>query len=83
MNKSCYIAIDSLKNPFEIVFFKERYSAYYTFSIHSKDETIERRLKDLGYNSQDIHKKEQNVDEKDKQKGSLDSSKYYRVYSKK
>lgn len=48
-NKSCYIAIDSLKNPFEIVFFKERYSAYYTFSIHSKDETIERRLKNLGY----------------------------------
>ena len=77
-NKSCYIAIDSLKNPFEIVFFKERYSAYYTFSIHSKDKTIERRLKDLGYNSQEIegiHKKEQNVDEKDKQKGSLDSSK--------
>ncbi|MDN5108031.1 deaminase [Aliarcobacter butzleri] len=77
-NKSCYIAIDSLKNPFEIVFFKERYSAYYTFSIHSKDETIEKRLKDLGYNSQEIegiHKKEQNVDEKDKQKGSLDSSK--------
>lgn len=77
-NKSCYIAIDSLKNPFEIVFFKERYSAYYTFSIHSKDETIERRLKDLGYSSQEIegiHKKEQNVDEKDKQKGSLDSSK--------
>lgn len=66
-NKSCYIAIDSLKNPFEIVFFKERYSAYYTFSIHSKDETIERRLKDLGYSSQEIegiHKKEQNQDER-------------------
>lgn len=75
---SCYIVIDSLKNPFEIVFFKERYSAYYTFSIHSKDEIIKQRLKDLNYTYTDIdniHRKEQNVDIKDKQKGSLDSEK--------
>lgn len=74
--KSCYIVIDSLKNPFEIVFFKERYSAYYTFSIHSKDEIIKQRLKDLGFNYneiEDIHRKEQNIDKKDKQKGSLES----------
>lgn len=76
--KSCYIVIDSLKNPFEIVFFKERYSAYYTFSIHSKDEIIRQRLKDLGFNYneiEDIHRKEQNIDKKDKQKGSLESVK--------
>lgn len=75
---SCYIVIDSLKNPFEIVFFKERYSAYYTFSIHSKDEIIKQRLKDLNYTHIDIeniHRKEQNIDIKDKQKGSLDSEK--------
>ena len=77
-NQSCYIVIDSLKNPFEIVFFKERYSAYYTFSIHSKDEIIKQRLKNLKYSNDDIdyiHRKEQNVDIKDKQKGSLDSAK--------
>lgn len=75
-NKSCYVAIDSLKNPFEILYFKERYSAYYTFSIHAKDETIYERFleKDLS-NIKLIHKKELNENEKGKQGGSLDSSK--------
>ncbi|MFW2599608.1 hypothetical protein [Aliarcobacter butzleri] len=76
--KSCYIVLDSLKNPFEIVYFKERYSAYYTFSIHSKDEIIIQRLKNLGFNYkeiEDIHRKEQNINTKDKQKGSLESVK--------
>ncbi|AXK48567.1 hypothetical protein [Aliarcobacter trophiarum] len=78
---SCYIVIDSLKNPFEIVFFKERYSAYYTFSIHSKDEIMKQRLKDLGYNDKEIeniHNREENKDENDKQKGSLDSVKDFK-----
>ncbi len=78
---SCYIVIDSLKNPFEIVFFKERYSAYYTFSIHSKDEIIKQRLKDLGFDSDEIdniHNREENKDENDKQKGSLDSVKDFK-----
>ena len=78
---SCYIVIDSLKNPFEIVFFKERYSAYYTFSIHSKDEIIKQRLKDLGFGKdeiEDIHNREENKDDNDKQKGSLDSVKDFK-----
>jgi len=77
-NKSCYIVIDSLKNPFEIIYFKERFSAYYTFSIHSKDETIFKRLEAKGMKYLEIdaiHKKELNTDEKDKQRGSLDSNK--------
>lgn len=77
-NRSCYIVIDSLKNPFEILFFKERYSAYYTFSIHAKDDIIQERLKKLGNSTDEIdaiHKKELNLDDKDKQRGSLDSSK--------
>lgn len=78
---SCYIVIDSLKNPFEIVFFKERYSAYYTFSIHSKNEIIKQRLKDLGFDQdeiENIHNREENKDENDKQKGSLDSVKDFK-----
>jgi deoxycytidylate deaminase len=77
-NKSCYIVIDSLKNPFEIIYFKERFSAYYTFSIHSKDEIIFKRLETIGMKYLEIdaiHKKELNTDEKDKQRGSLDSNK--------
>lgn len=32
------IVIDSLKNPYEFSFLKDRYSAYYTFAMLSKDE---------------------------------------------
>lgn len=73
--KSCYIVIDSLKNPFEILFFKERYSAYYTFSIHAKDEVIYERVSKEDIDIKAIHRKEMNEDEKGKQKGSLDSKK--------
>jgi deoxycytidylate deaminase len=31
------IVIDSLRNPFEIMFFKQRYSAFYTMAINRKD----------------------------------------------
>ena len=77
-NKNCYIVIDSLKNPFEILYFKERYSAYYTFSIHSKDEIINDRLIKLKMELDEIkkiHKKELNIDKEEKQRSSLDSSK--------
>jgi deoxycytidylate deaminase len=74
-DESCYIVIDSLKNPFEILFFKERYSAYYTFSIHAKDEIIYKRVVEDKIDIEAIHKKELNLDEKGKQKGSLDSKK--------
>lgn len=73
--KSCYIVVDSLKNPFEILYFKERYSAYYTFSIHAKDEIIYQRVANDDIDIEAIHKKELNLDDKDKQRGSLDSSK--------
>jgi len=74
-DKHCYIAIDSLKNPFEILFFKERYSAYYTFSIHATDETIYERFLNTDIDIKSIHKKELNKDNTDEQKGSLDSKK--------
>ena len=70
----CYIAIDSLKNPFEIIFFKERYSAYYTFSIHAKDEVIYSRFSDLN-SIKKIHNREMYQSDTEKQKESLDSKK--------
>lgn len=73
--EGCYIVIDSLKNPFEILFFKEKYSAYYTFSIHAETEIIYQRIADNKIDIKAIHKKELNIDEEDKQRGSLDSSK--------
>lgn len=68
----CYITIDSLKNPFEIVFFKEKYSAYYTFSIHAKDDTIYSRFTNID-EIKEIHKIEIYKTDKEKQKDSLDS----------
>ena len=53
----CYIVIDSLKNPFEIVYFKEKYSAYFTFSIHAKDEIIYSKFKN-DTELKEIHKRE-------------------------
>jgi len=69
----CFIAIDSLKNPFEIVYFKERYSAYYTFSIHSNDEIIYERFKNTTIDIKKIHQKELYKPDTEKQKDSLDS----------
>jgi len=68
----CYIVIDSLKNPFEIVYFKEKYSAYYTFSIHAKDEIIYSRFKNES-EIKEIHKREIYKLDTEKQKDSLDS----------
>jgi len=71
-NTYCYIVIDSLKNPFEIVFFKERYSAYYTFSVHSKDNIIYSRFNNID-EIKKIHNKETYHSNTEKQKESLDS----------
>jgi len=36
--KDTKIVIDSLRNPFEIMFFKQRFTAFYVFAINRKDE---------------------------------------------
>src|SRR6185437_6360197 len=36
-HSSCHIIIDSLKNSLEIMFFKERYSAFYLISVHHEE----------------------------------------------
>lgn len=42
--KACHVAINSLKNSLEIMFFKERYSAFYMAAIHN-DEILKKRIK--------------------------------------
>jgi len=41
-NEYCHICIDALRNSLEIMFFKERYSAFYLISVHNKDRHFER-----------------------------------------
>jgi len=41
-NSNCHICIDSLRNSLEIMFLKERYSAFYMISIHNEERYKER-----------------------------------------
>ena len=42
-----YIVIDTFRNPFEAIFFRERYAAFYLLSINTKNTHREHRLKKL------------------------------------
>ena len=42
--KETFVVIDAFRNPFEIMFFKERYSAFYLLSINANTEDISDRL---------------------------------------
>jgi len=44
-NASCRIIIDSLRNPLEITYFKERYSAYYTLALNPDEEVQKKQLR--------------------------------------
>lgn len=50
------IVIDSLRNPYEILYFRERYSAFYTISINTEEEERQRRLYKIGFNDESIDK---------------------------
>jgi len=41
-NTNCHICIDSLRNSLEIMFLKERYSAFYMIAIHNDDRYKDR-----------------------------------------
>ena len=41
-NNNCHICIDSLRNSLEIMFLKERYSAFYMIAIHNEERYKER-----------------------------------------
>jgi len=39
-----YVVIDTLRNPFEALYFRERYSAFYLMAINTDDKTRKERL---------------------------------------
>ena len=39
------IVINSLKNPFELLFFKQRYSGFYAFAINREDDDLEGEIR--------------------------------------
>lgn len=60
-----YIVIDTLRNPFEALYFRERYSAFYLMAINTDNQTRRERLQKQ-YDLSDsqistINKKESNI----------------------
>lgn len=43
-DQPAYIVLDALRNPFELLYFREKYAAFYVFAISTPDEDRERRL---------------------------------------
>ena len=64
--KEAYIVIDAFRNPIEIMFFKERYSAFYIFSINAEQKHIEDRLsRHLKMSILEIEKQDEKENPKD------------------
>ncbi len=52
--KKILIVIDAFRNPYEITFFKDRYSAFHLFSINSLEEDRKTRIRTNLLNEKDI-----------------------------
>lgn len=55
LNQSTLIVIDAIRNPFEALFFQERYSSFYLVAISCPDSQRKERLRKIGFNEPDIH----------------------------
>ena len=54
-NKLAFIVIDSLRNPFEVHYFRERYSAFYLMSITTDEANRKNNLHQEGYDIDEIN----------------------------
>lgn len=54
-NKPAFIIIDSLRNPFEVHYFRERYSAFYLMSITTDEVNRKNNLYQEGYDIDEIN----------------------------
>lgn len=52
--KQVLVVIDALRNPYEATFFKDRYSAFYLFSVNTTDEERRNRLLQAGQTYADV-----------------------------
>lgn len=53
-NKPTLIAIDALRNPYEILYFRERYAAFYTMSVNTEENIRQQKLFEKGYRVSEI-----------------------------
>lgn len=53
-NRKTLIVIDALRNPFEVLYFRERYSAFYLIAVHTEDFTRRDALFKKGFRIDEI-----------------------------
>lgn len=51
-----FIVIDALRNPYEVLYFRERYSAFYLMSVNTTEKVRKKKLYELGYRDDEIKK---------------------------
>lgn len=68
------IVIDALRNPYEILYFRERYSAFYTISVNTEENIRKNSLALIGYRNDEIEE----IDNEEKSKKELSQS-YERI----
>ena len=52
--KPTLLAIDALRNPYEVLYFRERYSAFYLMSINTTEQIRKQKLFEQGYRNDEI-----------------------------
>lgn len=52
--KPTLIAIDALRNPYEVLYFRERYAAFYLMSINTTEQIRKQKLFEQGYRNDEI-----------------------------
>ena len=61
IGRPTFIVIDALRNPYEVLYFRERYAAFYLLSINTTNERRIEQLLKKGYSTGDI----KNIDKKE------------------
>lgn len=50
-----FIVIDAIRNPFEAIYFQDRYSSFYLMAVSCNDDERKRRLRTIGYTDAQIN----------------------------
>lgn len=67
MDRPTLIVIDALRNPFEVLYFRERYSAFYLMSVNTTEKVRMEKLFQKGYRLKEV----QELDNGEKEKKNL------------
>lgn len=67
MDRPTLIVIDALRNPFEVLYFRERYSAFYLMSVNTTEKVRMEKLFQKGYRLNEV----QELDNGEKEKKNL------------